>query len=170
MANTHHNVFPNLLFRCFGVLITLVSSFTLYAWDGVSVLQPPLTDRTYRVSTAEELAWIAQQSASKTFEGYTIELQQSIDLGGNTNWTPIGSAGMPFQGTFEGRCHAIANLNINYFTAPQDIGLFGYIGTKGTVSELAIKSGKYSSTRRNTWGASRVRTTERYATASTSGR
>ena len=120
----------------------MLFSLSLTAWDGVSVQQPSQSGNTYRVSTAEELAWIAQQSVQNTFEGDTIELQQSIDLGTNANWPPIGSAAMPFQGTFEGRCHAIANLNINYFTATQDIGLFGYIGTKGTVSELAIKSGK----------------------------
>ncbi len=142
MPNNHRTAYPPFIHRCLTVFAALLFSLSLAALDGVSMQQPPQSGNTYRVSTAEELAWIAQQSAQNTFEGYTIELQQSIDLGTNANWTPIGSATMPFQGTFEGRCHAIANLNINYITATQDIGLFGYIGAKGAVRELAIKSGK----------------------------
>lgn len=142
LNNYYRNTFLTILSRHIVLSVALFLSITLRAWDGVSVLPPPLHNGTYQISNPEELAWIAQQSTLTTFEGYIIELQQSIDLSEASNWTPIGSAAVPFQGRFEGRSHSIANLNISYCTATQDIGLFGYIGQNGVVNELAIKSGK----------------------------
>lgn len=139
MLNIHSGIS---LSKKYLFVVCLLLSSAVYAWDGNTVTEPVLTGNTYKIFLPEELAWIARQSASTDFEGYTIELQQSIDLGENCNWTPIGSLEMPFQGTFKGNCHAIANLNINYINTVNNIGLFGYIGTNGSVKELAVKSGK----------------------------
>lgn len=142
MLNISLKPFPVFCLKKLLCFAFFLGSASLYAWDGTSVAPPALTDRTYKISTPEELAWVARQSVSTDFDGYTFELQCSIDLGENCNWTPIGSTAMPFQGTFKGNCHAIANININYTTSVKDIGLFGYIGTNGSVQELAVKSGK----------------------------
>ena len=64
--------------------------------------------------------------------GAYYELGADIDLGGE-EWTPIGSSGQPFTGTFDGDGHTISGLNVNSSYA----GLFGFI-SGGTVKNLAV--------------------------------
>ncbi len=126
------------------LIILLIPCFAGWAqqWDGESVTMPQLTGSTYQISTGAELAWVAQQSATQSFEGYTFIMNNDIDLGESHNWTPIGGNGIDFQGTFDGGCHTIKQVNILYSLRTADIGFFGAIGTKGTVKNLAIESGK----------------------------
>ena len=127
------------------VLIALLIFCTaIYAqqWDGESVTPPQLTGTTYRITTGAELAWVAQQSAAQSFEGFTLIMTNDIDLGESHNWTPIGGNGMDFQGTFDGGCHTVKQFNILYSQRTSDIGFFGAIGSNGTVKNLAIESGK----------------------------
>ena len=65
--------------------------------------------------------------------GAYYELGADIDLGGE-EWTPIGSSGQPFTGTFDGDGHTISGLNVNSSYA----GLFGFI-SGGTVKNLAVR-------------------------------
>ena len=61
----------------------------------------------------------------RTFEGKTIRLLADIDLkGSETNkWTPIGSTGIEFKGTFEGNKKTISNIYIDEETK-NDVGFF----------------------------------------------
>lgn len=56
--------------------------------------------------------------------GAYYELGADIDLGGE-EWTPIGSSGQPFTGTFDGDGHTISGLYVN---SDDDAGLFGVVG------------------------------------------
>ncbi len=111
-------------------------------WDGVSTTEPQLASATYTITSGAELAWLAQQSQTNSFEGYTFVLSNDIDLGEGHNWTPIGGNGTDFQGTFDGNCHTIKQFNIFYSQRTADLGFFGTIGTKASVKNLAIESGR----------------------------
>lgn len=54
-----------------------------------------------------------------------------------TAWTPIGTDTQPFTGTLDGNGHTISGL---YCNTPGStyVGLFGYIGSDGTVSHLGV--------------------------------
>ncbi len=104
------------------VCLTMMAS-SAYAtpWNGATTA-PGLSGTTYTVTTAEQLAWVAQQSQTDDFAGYTIRLEADIDLGGAQetppSWTPIGNAAHPFMGELDGNNHVIYNLYIlNRFLA-----------------------------------------------------
>nr|WP_165359888.1 GLUG motif-containing protein [Parabacteroides goldsteinii] len=105
-------------------------------WDGTTKTQPngwKKGDTELTISTATELAWVAEtvnkntetgSSGETGFEGCTIKLENDIDLN-NQEWTPVGSGYSTFfKGTFDGNQHTIKNLKI---TSSYYIGLFGTI-------------------------------------------
>lgn len=102
-------------------------------WDGVTVSEPKqLDDTSVNITSAEELAWLAQQvNSGRTFT--SVFLDNNIDLNGKA-WTAIGTQSNPFSGTFYGCGHTISNLLVTAGDNYQ--GLFGYI--KGTESEKAM--------------------------------
>lgn len=104
-------------------------------WNGSLTPVTPV-DGVYTVTTASELAWIADQvnSGANDFEGETVRLADDIDLLGY-EWIPIGTEEHPFKGTFDGEkpvvvraaateCYAVSNLTVNSSAAYA--GLFGY--------------------------------------------
>lgn len=75
------------------------------------------------------------QEIQSNLSGYYV-LGADIDAAG-FNFTPIGSASNPFTGIFDGQGHAISNLTINN-VSNTDSGLFGDIGTTGTVENVGL--------------------------------
>ena len=61
-----------------------------------------------------------------------------LDMSGVTI-RPIGNEATPFFGTFDGRGIIIENLTVE--GNPEDIGMFGYVGCKGTVKSINPLSG-----------------------------
>ena len=59
---------------------------------------------------------------------------------GNTGFTPIGTVGLPFNGTFDGLGHIVSNLTINR-PAAADIGLFGSTGTSSVIQNIGLIGG-----------------------------
>lgn len=111
-------------------------------WDGTSKKQPDswsAGNTALTVSTAAELAWVAETvnngtttgSGSETgFEGCTITLSSDIDLN-DQDWTTING----FKGIFDGNKHIIKGLKV-----PQERGnggLFGYVNG-GTIKNLSV--------------------------------
>ena len=88
-----------------------------------------LTDGTYSISTAEELAQLATMTnAGLISEGDEFVLANDIDLINYTiseGWTPIGTAAIKFSGTFDGNGYTITNLYINRPSTDYQ-GLFGH--------------------------------------------
>lgn len=84
----------------------------------------------YVITTAEELAWLAgitnyeasQAPTNEAWRNMHYKLGNDIDLGGYSNWEPIGA----FGGVFDGNYKTISNLTINKFAF--DVGLFGSVG------------------------------------------
>ncbi|NKJ39995.1 MBG domain-containing protein [Rhizobium sp. SG570] len=60
-------------------------------------------------------------------------------LGDGYGFVPIGGSGhIPFLGTFDGGGHTISNLSISRYDYS---GLFGYIGTGGTIQNVGVVNG-----------------------------
>ena len=89
------------------------------------------TTNVIQIGSAEDLAKIGKDGNYPLSGSYL--LTANIDLGGSggSPWTPIGTSGTPFTGTFNGGDHTISGLYI-------DKGLFGYVGTSGTVQNLTV--------------------------------
>lgn len=104
-------------------------------WDGVTVKQPEVLGTSVDISSAEELAWLAQQvNSGEKFD--SVFLKNDIDLNGKA-WTAIGTSSSPFTGAFYGNGHAVSNLVVKGTDNYQ--GLFGYI--KGSSDQKAsVKS------------------------------
>ncbi len=56
-------------------------------------------------------------------------------------FTPIGSGAANFAGTFNGAGHAINGLSVD-LPSSYDVGLFGFVGSGGTVENLSLAGGK----------------------------
>ena len=88
--------------------------------------------------------------------GASYTLANNIDLGpelanvlgkypglwGSSGFAPIGSSATPFAGTFDGQGHTIDNLFIN--SAATYVGLFGYVGSAGVVSNVGLRNAAVS--------------------------
>ena len=117
-------------------------------WDGTadtSWYTDHKTDTEYHITTAEQLAGLAQlvndKTASVSFEGKTIYLDNDLDLSGS-QWTPIGNGSNHkrfFAGTFNGQHHKIMNLN-HHYTGDELVrnGLFGVVSDGGTLKNLLV--------------------------------
>lgn len=107
------------------------------------------------ISTAEGLAWLPSVvnglngCMPNDFEGRTVRLTTDIDLESEAKlrFTPIGSRGHPFKGTFDGGGHTLEGLyiglnqgGISNEETNLDFGFFGYI-CHGIVKNITINSG-----------------------------
>ena len=138
-----------ILALCFTLLPTAAfAADSTDAWDGTadtSWYTDHETDTEYHFTTAEQLAGLAQlvndKTASVSFEGKTIYLDNDLDLSG-CQWTPIGNGsnfGRYFAGTFDGQYHKIMNLH-HHSTGDELIrnGLFGVVSDGGTLKNLLV--------------------------------
>ena len=94
----------------------------------------------YLISSASELAYLAEYvSLGGATEGKYFALTDNIVLGNCENRTlfaPIGSAGNPFSGNFDGCGYIISGLTVD---SDSFAGLFGYT-SDASVSNLIIKN------------------------------
>ena len=139
-----------ILALCFTLLPTaaFAEGTSVDNWDGsadTSWYTDHKTDTEYHFTTAEQLAGLAQlvndKTASVSFEGKTIYLDNDLDLSG-TQWTPIGDGSNQrrfFAGTFNGQHHKIMNL-YHHSTGDELIrnGLFGVVSDGGTLKNLLV--------------------------------
>ena len=119
------------------------------AWTG-GMTQPGTTTINgksyYSISTPNHLAWFA---ATVNGGKNTINavLSANIVMGADetktcgTNWTPIGSSSKPFNGIFEGNGKVIYGLK----ASGSNVGLFGYVGSSGSVKNLRLNVGSVTS-------------------------
>jgi hypothetical protein len=109
------------------LVVFLIShlTFAQTPWDGVTITPvTPDAKWNYTVTSAAELAWIAQEcNNGNNFNARLILITDDIDLN-NKPWTPIGRKDAPFKGTFEGNWKIIKNINV---VDTDYVGLFGYI-------------------------------------------
>jgi predicted outer membrane repeat protein len=93
-----------------------------------------------QVNTAAGLAYLAKDIASgKNYSGKTVLLTADLNMAGH-NWEPIGSAcsDRAFCGNFNGQGHSISGLSSTLLY--DNMGVFGYVGSGGTVKNLIVSN------------------------------
>ena len=139
-----------ILALCFTLLPTaaLAAENSAATWNGTadtSWYTGHESETEYHITTAEQLAGLAQlvndKTASVSFEGKTIYLDNDLDLSGS-QWTPIGNGDnfvRHFAGTFDGQHNKIMNL-YHHSTGDELIrnGLFGVVSDGGTLKNLLV--------------------------------
>ena len=124
------------------------------------------TDGTYEIGNASQLYWFADKvnnengtygNANAVLTKDIVVNQHVLTSDGTLNgdgisfksWTPIGTVSYStisqgllenvhlYNGTFDGRNHTISGLYFNN-TSTSYIGLFGYVGTSGKISNVGI--------------------------------
>ncbi len=107
----------------------LYKKLPIIEWDGQSsdgfYDGTGTEDDPYIIENAYQLYFLSMQVRA----GFEEYMDASYKLAGNINlagfeWTPIGSEGFPFTGTFDGDGYCIYNFRINNKTAYA--GVFGY--------------------------------------------
>ncbi len=100
------------------------------------------TEKTVSISSAEGMAWFAKQiEADTTYTGYTITLENDIDLGSH-DWISWDNKGT-FSGCFDGNGHTIRNLYITGSSHGQ--GLFPVIKNGGVIKNLHVEDAQITS-------------------------
>ena len=101
----------------------------------------PDANGVYNIDEAEELAWLAAavNSGDNDFAGKKVVIPAdapAIDLKG-VEWTPIGTAGKPFKGSFDGNGVVIRNLTVK---ASEFAGLFGFVLSDKGITNVALEN------------------------------
>lgn len=100
----------------------------------------------YQISTAAQLAYLAQQVNNGTdYERVHFLLVSDLDLNGK-EWTPIGTGGKSFWGGFDGGGHTITGMTI---TGNRDyVGLFGechnFTAASSYIKSVTVKQANIS--------------------------
>ena len=107
----------------------------LYWADAADISWWNAAGRSFNISTAEQFAGVAKliNQGMTNFSGVTITLANNINLAGR-NWEQM--TGAIFQGVLDGGGYAISNIKI--FSYMPDIGLFGTLGSSGTVKNVNL--------------------------------
>lgn len=143
--NYRTNIYGALLTNKADITVTKEPIFAGYndreLWDGsVTTIQAD-ADNVYTINIPSELAYIAKiVNGGSNLAGYTVKLNRDIDLN-NINWTPIGTTGKEFAGSFDGNGHTIKNLYINLNGKPAaPAGLIGRSWNANTeIKNLTVK-------------------------------
>ena len=94
----------------------------------------------YQITNAEELAWF-RDTVNSGQANIHARLLRDIDLK-NVIWEPIGTKEKPYNGTFDGNAYTIRNFWLGNHAKQEGIsekGLFGRIGSDGTIQDLVVK-------------------------------
>lgn len=116
-------------------------------------------DGTYHlIASVDDLAMVSYQilNGNTTWASYNYELTANLDLSGSL-WTPIGTRGNAFKGTFYGGNRTITNISVATISTTSDgyAGLFGY--TSGAkISNTIINGFKYSDASSTTYAGALI--------------
>ena len=95
-------------------------------------------DGYYLIDDAADLEAFRSGVNDATLDTQDARLTNTIDLSSIENWEPIGSGSTQYTGTFDGCGYSITGVTID--STEQNVGLFGYIGTAGTVKNLTVST------------------------------
>lgn len=95
-------------------------------------------DLPFYIDSANDLRAIGETDSNWKLSNY-YEIIKDIYLTGYENWTPIAS-NSEFTGSLDGSHHTIFDLKINNSTNSVVGGLFGTIGTNGTIKNVKISN------------------------------
>ena len=100
----------------------------------------------YAIENAGQLYWLAKQVNSGNTgvkavvtNNITINDGNVLSVGDWRDWTPIGNKSNAYSGKFDGQEHTLSGLYL-VETEESNLGLFGYIGNDGGVSNLNVEN------------------------------
>lgn len=112
-------------------------------WEGAGT-----ADNPFKISSEADLVSVSDAVYAEYLSAH-FEQTADIDLTG-INWIPIGDAGTPFTGTYDGNGKTIANLTIDDGTL-EYVGLFGLLGDGGRLENITLTGVSVTSTRDAVW-------------------
>lgn len=112
--------------------VSLAAAYPGYTDDG---------NGNYTVTSADGLKNVAKLVNEEGKTDINITLDTDLTLTGE--WTPIGTESQPYTGTFDGNGKTITGLAVT--GSDQYAGLFGHIGSGGTVKNVTLKDVKIES-------------------------
>ena len=94
----------------------------------------------YLIYTANDLNMISILPSSFMNGHYKLmnDIALAIPFDGSSNWTPIGTNSIRFNGTFDGNGKKISGMVIEGDSSAVALGLFGYLGNTAMVSNLDL--------------------------------
>ena len=114
--------------------ITVISGLFAHYMPTKSNAEDVRIPQAFIINTSADLALFRDNVNNGTSSDIYAYLSTDIVLSGD--WTPIGTEGHPFSGTFIGGCHMISGLTITA-SKNQYAGLFGYV-KGGAVENLTV--------------------------------
>lgn len=166
--NRHETAFclmteiPDGLGRCLLLASVFVVTVALLTGTGTVVAQSApdcstvsydgdgTEDNPYEVRNVDQLQCIKDQDLASSYELVSdINASETASWNNGKGFDPIGdfnvSRDTEFNGTFDGRNHNITNLTIDRYNESEDdrdrmseIGLFGAVGSLGTVTKVSV--------------------------------
>lgn len=98
-------------------------------------------DTTYQIGTAADLMAFSQR-VNRGENAANAVLTADIDMQGyRGSFSPIGTAGNKYTGTFDGQGHVISNLYVS--TSSDYVGLFGVVSGGATIKGLTLDATCY---------------------------
>lgn len=92
---------------------------------------------SFQLKDARDLAGLAQLvNKGVDFSGKTVEFKASTTLKLDGDYTPIGTEGHPFNGTFKGEGLKVTGMSISSTTSYA--GLFGNCGASSRISDVSV--------------------------------
>ena len=161
----HRRTRPWTLWRLLPMLLLVCAALVISAgaeYDGTPTEPTQDENGVYQIGTAAELYGFAQlvnggnTNANAVLTADITINENVLNEDGSLNdtnvnsfqkWTPIGnSEGNAYTGTFDGKGHTISGLyaEINGGNSDTYVGLFGYIGTGGTVQNVTVEDSSLS--------------------------
>ena len=110
-------------------------------WNGTGT---GTADDPYLIATTGDLNQLATRvNNDQDFLGRHFLLTADLEYDGTTNnyttiGTQVGSQYKAFNGSFDGNGHSISGINV--YSSNNFIGVFGLLGTRGTVTRLTVSN------------------------------
>lgn len=121
------------------------------AWDGETITQPAKdSEGVYQITTPDELIWFQQNALLTDSARLMSDIRINEDVSAEDKsllykWLPIGTNGSKaYSGDFDGNGHTVSGLYIS--VTGSNAGMFGYVGTGGSVHDLTISDSVIVST------------------------
>ncbi|WP_317336790.1 GLUG motif-containing protein, partial [uncultured Ruminococcus sp.] len=115
------------------------------------------SESPYQIGTKEELYWFADKvnNENSTYGSANAVLTADVTVNKGTitaastdatPWTPIGNNSNKYTGTFDGQGHTVSGLYFNdtNTTTGKYVGLFGYVGNGGKVSNVGVENSYFN--------------------------
>jgi len=109
---------------------------------------------TYSIDSAAKLVGFNMLARSNDFSGKIVQLEKSITFNAGLDitksekvefiWSPIGTADVPFKGTFDGKEKIISGVCAE--SNAQYLGLFGVLNEIGVIKNVRLKNSYFNQT------------------------